>query len=118
MATSSCLARSALAGALALVLSGCSKPAASVEAPAPAPAPAATAPPPAAPDGLPAQTARRYAGGRPIAWWSSRLAELRRDGPPDLYALTLARARLNGLDVVEKEGGEVQVAVAGTEARP
>jgi hypothetical protein len=116
MAASSCLARSALAGALALTLSACSS---SADAPpAPPPAPVA-APPAAAPaDELPSQTSRRYAGGRPIAWWSTRLAELRRDGPPELYRLTLERARLNGLEVVEREGGEVRVAFAKVEARP
>jgi hypothetical protein len=57
-------------------------------------------------------TSQRYAGGRPIAWWSERLARLRRDGPEDLYRLTLQRARLNGLEVVEREGGEVAVALA------
>jgi hypothetical protein len=72
-------------------------------APAP-PLPAPAAGPPRAPADTPlpsAMTSRRFAGGRPIAWWSERLTGLRRSGPEELYRLTLSRARLNGLDVVE-----------------
>jgi hypothetical protein len=108
----------ALAGAAALA--ACSR---SGEAPAsaPRPAPPATpAAPAAALDardaaalGLPSVTmTRRYAGGRPIAWWSERLERLRREGPEDLYRLTRERARANGLEVVDRPDGGVAVAVA------
>jgi hypothetical protein len=103
------------------------EPGRSPDAPAPA-TPAATAPVPAAPaprpdDGvrLALTGERRFAGGRPLPWWSERLAKLRRDGPEALYRLTAARARLAGLEVTEQPGGEVAVAVkAGPrpEARP
>jgi hypothetical protein len=66
-----------------------------------------------------AMSSRRFAGGRSIAWWSERLTRLRREGPEDLYRLTLERARLNSLDVAEGANGEVTVGappVAG--ARP
>ncbi len=114
----------ALAAAAAII--ACSR---AGEAPASAPrppAPAVAPPPPVSPLpaaaldahdaaalGLPsATTTRRYAGGRPIAWWSERLGRLRRDGPEDLYRLTRERARLNGLEVVEKPDGGITVAVA------
>jgi hypothetical protein len=94
-------------------------PATGDERSAPAPAPSGPAPTAAA---APPAIGRRYAGGRPIAWWSERLARLRRDGPEDVYRLTVERARLNGLEVVEREGGEVAVALPGAgvvaEARP
>lgn len=63
---------------------------------------------------------RRYAGGRPLPWWSERLARLRAQGPEDLYRLTVTRARLCGLAVEERPGGEVAVADAPSppEARP
>ncbi|HEY6098192.1 MAG TPA: hypothetical protein VIW03_02100 [Anaeromyxobacter sp.] len=117
-----------LAGALALL--ACSR------APEPPPPPAASPAPPGAATasaplsgldagkasalGLPSgTTTRAYAGGRPIAWWSERLAKLKREGPEDLYRLTLERARLNGLAVVEKDGGEIAVAAAPVrEGRP
>jgi hypothetical protein len=63
---------------------------------------------------------RRYAGGRPLAWWSARLARLRAQGPEDLYRLTLTRAMLCGLAVEERPGGEVAVTegAPAPEARP
>lgn len=121
-------ARAALAAALVVTASGCdlvvrallgasdaarpqpAAPAASATTAAPA-APAATETATAAPAPV-TVTSQRYAGGRPIAWWSERLARLRRDGPADLYRLTVERARLNGLAVVEREGGEVAVALS------
>ena len=84
--------------------------------PLPAPEVVHAAPDPA--NAAPALTERRYAGGRPIAWWSERLSKLRREGPADLYRITVDRARLNGLDVVEKDGGEIAVGLARAEARP
>lgn len=60
---------------------------------------------------------QRYAGGRPLAWWSERLAHLRRQGPEDLYRLTLARAGLCGLAVEERPGGEFVVTDAATAPR-
>jgi len=47
----------------------------------------------------------RFFGGRTPAWWQSRLAELRKDGPPKLYALALQRARAAGLTVEERADG-------------
>jgi hypothetical protein len=89
--------------------------------PAATPGPTSLAPAAASALGLPtAASTQAYAGGRPVAWWGERLRRLRRDGPPELYRLTLDRARLNGLAVVEKDGGEVAVAAAraGAGGRP
>jgi hypothetical protein len=123
MTTPARTARAALAAALVVTASGCdlvvrallgasdaaSPPPAAPASPA---APATSAAPTPAAAAAVTVTSQRYAGGRPIAWWSERLARLRRDGPEDLYRLTLERARLNGLEVVEREGGEVAVALA------
>jgi hypothetical protein len=46
-------------------------------------------------------------GGRPVSWWQARLAELRRDGPPELHALALRRAKAAGLTVQERGGAVV-----------
>lgn len=88
-------------------------------APRAAPEPPKPAPAPDPPLGNPADAplpsvmaSRRFAGGRPVAWWSERLTRLRREGPEELYQLTAARARLNGLEVVEQPGGAVGVATA------
>jgi hypothetical protein len=95
------------------------------EPPQPAPAPALASslvgpsitivPPaprdPAAPLTLELTGERRFAGGRPVRWWADRLVRLRKEGRPELYELTLARARLCGLTVEERAGGEVAVTV-------
>jgi hypothetical protein len=58
----------------------------------------------------------RYAGGRTLPWWSERLTELRREGPPDLYDLAVRRARANGLEVREASGAVevVEASAAGS----
>jgi hypothetical protein len=63
--------------------------------------------PPSVEDGAPLTiaTTERFFGGRTPAWWQTRLAELRRDGPPKLYALALQRARAAGLAVAERADG-------------
>lgn len=63
------------------------------------------------------QPAARYYGGRPIAWWRERLAELKRDGTPELYALALRRARAAGL-AVEERGEGVAVDEPAPEGSP
>jgi len=52
-----------------------------------------------------AAAGERYFGGRTPTWWRARLAELRKDGPPELYSLAVLRARAAGLNVEEREGG-------------
>lgn len=43
-----------------------------------------------------------YFGGRTPAWWTARLTELKKEGPPALYALALQRARAAGFAVQER----------------
>lgn len=95
-------------------------PAAAVPPAAPAPGPVVEAPPQdtSGPPRLELTGTRRYAGGRPVGWWSERLTTLRRDGPREIYDLTLARARLCGLGVEEVPGGAVRVSAATTPIVP
>jgi hypothetical protein len=93
--------------ALATALLACRS---GADAPASAPAPTSAPLPAPAPELRPLQhIIPAYAGGRPIAWWSERLGKLRREGPQDLYRVTLDRARRNGLEVIEEDGGAVSV---------
>lgn len=100
------------------IVGGASAPAAEA-APTTPEAPAAPAPRSPTDDTLRLELTgeRRFAGGRPLPWWSERLGRLRRDGPEELYRLTLARASAAGLAVTERPGGGFEVAAARVEVQ-
>jgi hypothetical protein len=104
--------------------------AATSPAPAAAPRPDPREPEPAARDlaarlaapssGLPGPPEPLY-GGRTVAWWEERIAELRRGLGEDaqrLGDLTVARARANGLSVEEGAGRVRVTAPDGPGGRP